>query len=133
MMKAIRCAALVLMLAPTIGSAQDFDAGLNAFVDGNYDTAMAIWSAAAARGVAQSQLGIGMMFEDGNGIEQNFSVAARWYRQAAEQGHTPGQRSLARLYMNGLGVPQNTANALLWYRAAAEQSDAFGQFELGNV
>jgi len=36
---------------------------------------------------ADAQTSLGQMYEDGEGVEQNYALAAEWYRKAAE--HVP--------------------------------------------
>jgi uncharacterized protein len=48
--------------------------------------AMRLYSLAAAQGDADAQVGLGVMFENGQGVAQDRAEAIRWYRLAAEQG-----------------------------------------------
>ena len=52
--------------------------------------------------MAQGQLGL--LYEKGNGVRQDYSEAAKWYRKAADQGSVYGQISLGYLYEKGNGV-----------------------------
>ena len=62
---AIACALCLSLAAP---AAADFDNGLSAFLDGDYRRAREIWLALAGSGDAQSQFGLGMIFEGGRGV-----------------------------------------------------------------
>jgi TPR repeat protein len=67
------------------------------------------------------------MYEDGEGVQQNYTLAANWYRKAAEHvpnlgGAGQGRNNLGLLYMNGLGVPKDYVQAYMWFRLA--NSDA---------
>ena len=60
------------------------------------------------------------MYEDGDGVPQNYAQAARWYRMAAE--HVPDRRSagvaqsgLGFLYMDGHGVSQDYVPAYMYF------------------
>ncbi len=68
--------------------AADFDSGLSAFLDGDYQRAREIWQPLAENGDAQSQFGLGMMLEGGHGIPPNAEKASIWYFHAAEHGMT---------------------------------------------
>ncbi len=88
---------------------------------------------AAEHGEAAAQLHLGAMYEEGNGVPQDFTQAAAWYRKAAEQGSAKAQYELALLYADGRGVPQDFAQAAAWYAKAAEQGHATAQSNLGRL
>jgi hypothetical protein len=94
-------------------------------------TALAQLRAAAQSGDANAQYNLGVMYEYGQGVPQDYAQAAYWYRKAAEQGDAVAQNCLGLLYEYGLGVPQDYAQALSWFRKAAAQGDAGAQFWLG--
>ena len=71
------------------------------------------------------------MYDNGEGVPQDYAVAVRWWRLAAEQGDASAQYNLALMYDNGEGVPQDYAEAVKWYRLAAEQGIAAAQVNLG--
>ena len=47
------------------------------------------------------------MFQDGEGLPQNFQLALKWFRRPAEKGYVQAQFNLAEMYAKGLGVPQD--------------------------
>ena len=85
----------------------------------------------AIHGKAAAQCSLGVMYEFGKGVPQDYAQAATWYRKAAEQGDANAQFNLGVSYALGQGVPQDYAQAAVWYRKAAEQGDAAAQFGLG--
>jgi hypothetical protein len=98
-------------------------------------------STAAARAEAESgdpsaQFKMGVSYEYGEGVPQDYAQAAVWYRKAAEQGRAPSeapvlaQFALAVLYERGQGVPQNYAQAASWYRKAADRDHRGAQAAL---
>jgi hypothetical protein len=78
-----------------------------------------------------AQLNIGIAYNQGQGVPQDYAQAAVWWRKAAEQGIGQAQSNLGVLYFNGQGVPQDNAQAAFWYRKAADQCDADAQHNLG--
>ena len=46
---------------------------------------------------AQIHFGLGMRFENGEGVPQDYNEAIRWYRLAADQGHGKAQEKLNML------------------------------------
>jgi TPR repeat protein len=73
---------------------------------------------AAEQGNASAQTNLGMMYEDGRGIPQDYTEAARWYRKAADQGWPTGQGFLGALYTFGTGVPKDDVLAHMWLSLA---------------
>ncbi|MEM7252946.1 MAG: peptidoglycan-binding protein [Pseudomonadota bacterium] len=112
-------------------AAADFDAGFRAWERGKHDEALGHFRAAAGRGDPRAQDHLGMMYEDGDGVERSDEMAVSWYRQAAEHGYAPAQFNLGRMYRNGKGVIASDGQAMAWYRRAAQQGLAVAQFFLG--
>ncbi len=75
----------------------------------------------AGQGFADAQLFLGICYEKGDGVPQDFSLAAEGYRKAAEQGKEVAQYHLANLYKRGQGVEKNLDEAVKWFRRAAER------------
>ena len=73
---------------------------------------------------------LGIMYDQGHGVPQDYMQAATWYRRAAEQGSALAQDYLGQAYLRGLGVPQDDAQAAVWHRKAAEQGLAQAQGRL---
>ena len=131
MIRSLRAASLVLVLATSMAAAQDFDAGFAAAQSGDYATALREWTPLAKQGDADSQYNLGVMYDTGQGVPQDDAEAVKWYRLAAAQGLAEAQYNLGLMYANGEGVPQDDAEALKWFRLAAAQGDAPAQFNLG--
>ena len=47
------------------------------------------------------------MYENGQGVPQDYAEAVKWYREAADQDDTDAQFNLGLMYENGDGVPRN--------------------------
>jgi TPR repeat protein len=71
------------------------------------------------------------MYQNGEGVSQDYVEAMKWYRLAADQGYAKAQYKLGVMYQNGEGVSQDYAEAMKWYRLAADQGDAWAQYNLG--
>ena len=85
----------------------------------------------AAQGEAKAQTILGILYDEGRGVPQDYTEALKWYHLAAAQGEAPAQHNLGNLYAEGRGVPQDYAEALKWFRLAAAQGDALAQHNLG--
>ena len=131
MRKLFQIAVIALMLAPSAGVAQDFDAGLRAYDAGDFATALSEWMLLADQGNARAQYNLALMYEDGTGVPQDYAAALKWYRLAAGQGEALAQVNLALMYANGTGVPQDYSETVKWLRLAADQGHADAQHNLG--
>ena len=97
--------------------------------DEKTDTAATI--KAAEQGKASAQYNLGLMYDFGKGIPQDYKKAVYWYIKAAEQGEALAQYNLGLMYEKGEGVPQDYKKAVYWYTKAAEQGKALAQYALG--
>lgn len=105
--------------------------GFEAYKKGNYALALKEFKKAAEQGDASAQVGLGVMYHNGQGVPQDDAQAVVWYKKAAEQGHASAQFNLGVMYGKGEGVPQDDSQAVVWYKKAAEQGDAIAQYNLG--
>ncbi|MGO9272966.1 MAG: tetratricopeptide repeat protein [Terriglobia bacterium] len=94
---------------------------------------VAVFEQQAANGDAAAQCGLGMMYNGGQGVPQDYAQAATWWRKAAEQGNAEAQFMLGTLYDMGQGVPQDYTQAVAWFRKAADQGKAAAQWSLGAL
>ena len=126
-------AALILVLSlalPVAGG--PYEDGAAAYVREDYATALKLLRPLAEGGNDSAQARLGLMYDLGHGVAQNYTEAAKWYRAAAEQGHEVAQLFLG-LYSNGKGFPQNHSEAARWYAEAAERGNARAQGFLGSL
>jgi TPR repeat protein len=75
----------------------------------------------AEQGDAVAQNYLGLMYERGQGVPQNYVQAVSWYRKAAEQGDALAQFDLGFMYSNGQGVPPDYVQAHMWFNLAASR------------
>lgn len=111
--------------------ADDSQKALNAISRGDYKAAFEIWQSLAKRGNNAAQFNLGLMYEKGDGIKQDFYKAVKWYRLAAKQGNSDAQFNLGNMYYNGEGVPKNLKRAAKWFLSSARQGNIDAQFNLG--
>ena len=73
---------------------------------------------------------VGVMYDNGEGVSQDYQEAFRWYSRAAAQNNDLAQNNLGVLYE---GVARDYQEAVKWYRLAAEQGNAQAQFNHGQI
>ncbi|PCF94626.1 tetratricopeptide repeat protein [Vreelandella nigrificans] len=138
MRKVIQHTAAALILIPTVGAANNLEAGLAAYHAGEHETAMQELRPLAEQGDAEAQYRLGYMYNRGWGIRSNGVEALKWWHLAAEQGHLPAQYKIGDVYENSMndsfwGIERSREEARKWYLMAAEQGYTDAQIKLGNM
>ena len=90
----------VLLLTLLVGNSAfsaDEQKGLDAALSGDYATALREWKPLAEVGHADAQHNLGVMYDIGYGVPQNYKTAFKWYTLAAEQGHAAAQSQVEKL------------------------------------
>ena len=85
----------------------------------------------AQKGDANAQFKVGIMYHEGEGVEQNYQKALKWLKLSAEQKYPEAQFKLGQIHRKGRGVPRDYKQALEWYELAANQGHPKAQFNLG--
>ncbi|MHA1563900.1 MAG: trypsin-like peptidase domain-containing protein, partial [Alphaproteobacteria bacterium] len=98
-----------------------------------YESALAAWQPAAARGDVNAQLGLAVIYHDGLGVDQDLSTAALWFRRAADQGLAEAQFNLGVLLYSGRGVAPDPVEAARWYILAGDQGHGEANYYLGTM
>lgn len=120
----------VFALTVQPAQAADFDAGVVAFLEGDYAAALAHWQPLADEGHAGAQFNLGAMYRDGRGVPQDLGEAAWWFTKSARTGHMRAQYGLGLMYAQGVAVPGDVHEAAKWYGSAADQGHAQAQYAL---
>ena len=110
---------------------ESYERGLRLLRNDRYAEAMTWFRWAADQGYAAAQSALGNMYDNGQGVPQDYVEAVLWYRRAADQEHAAAQYILGFMYDRGRGVPQDDVEAARLYRLAADQGDADAQANLG--
>ena len=99
----------------------------------DYAKALDYYLIAADMNNADAQAQLGLMYQDGLGVEISYEQAMEWNNRAAQQGNAQGQAQIGYLYHMGLGVTQNLDEAGRWYARAAEQGDVWAEGKLAET
>jgi TPR repeat protein len=108
--------AAVIAGTPAAGPIED---GMAAYRRGDCATAMRLLRPIADHGDAGAPFDLGVMYDKGQGVSQDYMAAGRWYRKVADQEFADAQSNLGLMYKNGRGVPQDYLVAHMWYNLAA--------------
>jgi uncharacterized protein len=109
----------------------DVHAGVEAYKQGDYETALREFSDLAESGDPRAQYNLAVMYLKGRGVEKDLSRAFELQRRAAEGGLAAAQHGLAIMYYRGEGVERDFEIAARWFRRAAERGFPTSQLNLG--
>ena len=124
-MKILQKICFVLLLMTTFSSVY----GGNCFKDYHVDDCLMMMK--AEQGDSDAQNSLGLMYDTGQDVLQDYTEAVKWYRKSAEQGFSEAQYNLGIMYSKGLGVLQDYKASIRWFRKSAEQGYASAQYNLG--
>ena len=132
-MRLLKLLLIVFVCAAVPAVAGPYEDGVVAYAKGDYPTAFRLLRPIAEQGDARAQNDLGIMYETGFGLTQDYLVAATWYRKAADQGNPGGQYNVGALYERGNGVPHDYVQALKWYSLAASRMGTTQQETAGAI
>ncbi len=120
---------MVVALAARVGPAMsaDYQNGWDAYLKKDYGAALAEFTALAEMGNAPAQALLALMYDQGDGVLQNYRTALKFYTLAAEQGHAGAQLNLAMMYVGGKGTRQDYTRAHMWLTLAATKGIALAK------
>lgn len=106
---------------------QDFASGVEAYKLGDVLDAAKWYRKAAEQGYAPAQANLGILYDLGQGVAQDYQQALYWYVKAAEQGDIKAQNNLGFMYSEGKGVAQDRATGHMWFNIAGVRGNEDGR------
>ena len=100
--------------------------------ESNYELALK-WLKKAERGESYAKVCLGIMYEHGVGVKQDYTVALSHYREAARKRNPVGQFRIGLMYEMGKGVQKDDWEAANWYQKAANSGLTEAQMSLGKM
>ncbi len=116
----------MLWVSPVISA--DLNAGIRAFVNGDYKTALKELRPLAENGNADAQGFLGQMYFGGKGVPRDDRQAFNWTMRAAEQGDPSAHFTLGLWYAVGAGVSEDVVQSYMWIKLSAQ--NGFSEAEL---
>ena len=101
------------------------------FDEGKTSEAIAQLNKLGQGGNADAQNMLGVLYDNGQGVAQDYKLARIWFEKAAAQGHASAQYHLGFMYEAGRGVAHSDKQA--WFARAAAQGDPHAQRQLGTL
>jgi TPR repeat protein len=125
--------AVILVALSEWAHAASVASGLADFRQSRFSEAYQAWHQADSAGDARGALYIGVLYDSGLGVGQNYAEAMAWYRRAAELGSGAGSFNVGVMYDSGLGVRKNAREAASWYARAARQGFGRAAYNLAML
>ena len=91
---------------------------MEAYERGDYPTALREFTPLDKQGVTEAQHILGVLYEKGQVVLQDYQQARQWYEKAGAQGLAVVQFNLGVLYHHGYGGPQDCVQAHMWCHLA---------------
>jgi len=85
------------------------------------------WRQFVTQSVGYGECVVGLMYEGGKGVKQDYPEALRWFRLSAARGNAWAQYCIALMYDNGRGVPKNRVKAKVWFKRSADNGLSEGR------
>ena len=96
------------------------------------ERAAALFANAAARGNAEAQYYMGLLYRNGDGVEVDQVTAFNWFLASSEGFNIEAQYELSRMYAQGVGTAQNVDEALRWMQSAASDGQVAAMYSLAE-
>lgn len=125
-----------LLLLCSIGApvtADNYESGLREFENQRFEAAYAIWLPLANKDDAYAQYSMGLLYENGTGVEQSYKKAFEWFQKSAALGLPKGNAAVGNYYDLGFGVNQNFEKAMYHYLLAAEKGNTEAMRLIGHL
>ncbi len=124
---------VALVVAATVPASADWAEVRRAFEDGDAVALVAALQPLAETGDADAQYNLGILYDTGQGVPQDYREAARWYGMAGDQDHASALYNLGLLHFEGKGVERDEVKAIGLYRRAARHGDADALSSIGYM
>lgn len=98
------------------------------------DNLAAKWlTKAAEKGHLGAQLEVGILYQEGRGVEKSSEEGLTWLSKAASAGDTEAKKLVGLAYFKGEGVTKNHQKAAKVLHEAAAQGSTGAQYMLGTI
>jgi uncharacterized protein len=84
-------------------------------------------------GNAPSQSKLGLLYEKGSGVDQDYAEALKWYQKAADLGDLMAHNNIGFMYFAGFGVPKDLGEAIKWFMKAAGLGSTGAMDNIGEM
>ena len=94
--------------------------GFVKLADGKFAEAVELWTPLARSGDKVAQASLGLLYQTGQGVPQDFSRANHLLAASAKQGYVFAFTALGNSFHEGLGVKKDLKIAMAWFLLAMD-------------
>jgi TPR repeat protein len=87
----------------------------------------------AGAGLVEAEYQIGVRYNQGKGVQQDFVASAAWFDRASRNDHTQAQLQLGGMYETGQGVKRDYSAARRLYELSAKSGNLGGQIKYAEA
>ena len=128
--KIIYTIAILIFFFKNVAISNDLNLAKSAYAKGNYKAAFSEWEPLAKKGIAEAQVGLGLLYGKGQGLLQDYRKAVTWFRLAADQGNEEAQFYIGMAYINGVIYKKNYSIAYMWLSVSALRNNRLAKDNL---
>lgn len=114
-------------------AANHYNQGAFYFSQGDYLTALQLWTPLAKQGNSAAQYSIGLLYDQGKGVTKDPRRALEYFQSAADQNLPVAQYYLGMKYYAGLDVEKNAIKGRQLLEQAAQSDYLQAQFQLASI
>ena len=116
---------LMVIIYHASNALANYESGLLALKKQEYMIASKEFEAAAKDGIPEAQFRLGLLYEEGFGVNKDYNKALSWYREAAALGSAAAMEGIANFYAHGYAVKKDWIIAIDWLRKSSEAGNPF--------
>lgn len=132
-MRRVTAIGIALLVCHTTLAFADARRGEEAFARGDFLAAEREWRQSAMAGDTSAMLGLGMLYDTGHGVHQDFAQALSWYRRAANAGSGRAMFNVGAMYDSGRGIDANRREAMRWYVLSAAKGNGRAAYVAATI
>jgi hypothetical protein len=116
---------------PTPSAAELLSKAQRSLDEREFAKALPLLQKAADAGNPIAMNNLGVLYQSGEGVVQDYGRAAEWYLKAADAGNYDAMANLGCLYRDGKSVAQDYGKAREWFQKAADAGNSLAMNSLG--
>lgn len=121
------------LLATSLAARAGLQEGRMAYKNQDYQAALKEFVPLAEGGDPVALYYVALMYENSEGLPQDFAQAMKLYKWASEKNFAPAENNLGYMYETEAGSDRSYKDAAFWYRKAINDGSVEARFNLGMM
>lgn len=124
---------MLALVAMSAGAQASVQTGIDAYGAENFPAALKELKPLAEKGDAKALYMLGIMYENGQGVKQDYEQALSLFNKSSEQGYDQAMLHLAEMYKSGRGTQVDLVQAHKWFNLAGSRGNEFARHSMETV